>query len=823
MPTSQLGEVSTTPAFYPAVTLMPLRRNMKLVNRRLVTAVLTLMLVAASCSWETKSLVPPIPTLSEPSSIYAGDGSLLLTLPVAEQRDVLESIDQIPEHVTNAVVAIEDERFYKHNGWDAKGIIRAARTNVSAGGVSQGGSTITQQYVENTFWSEMENCSDDEGNKDSGGAKCKIEEINMARLLEESYSKDFILLGYLNTIFFGANAFGIQSAAEIYFDKDISRVTIAEGALLAGLIQSPSRLNPFNNREGSIERRELVLDRMLANDFITEDEFEQAFSEPLVLNSGRIQLADVEYRAAHFVEEVKTWFLEATDEQITSRYPTQADRLRALEGDKLRIETTVDPTLQERAEATVNAILPARPGEVDNPSAAAVIMDPLNGEVVAMVGGRDFFDDESEFAQVNLASGKGRQAGSSMKPIALAAAIDRAGIAATSVYDAPREITIKTDSGPWKVKGGASGGKSDLIRATQWSTNTVYAQLVVQIGAQLFVDVAHDLGIASDIAAVPAAALGTEDVTVLELTNVYATLANQGIKNDPVFVRRILDKDGQVIYEHRPTPTLAIQPSTANQISWIMEKVIASGTGTDAQIGRPAAGKTGTAQNFADATFAGYTPQYAAAVWVGYPEGQIPMTRANGTTDIDVYGGTYPARIWKELMVIAHEGLDVVSFPSPPASSTTRPPTTPLSQAPLTAVPDVLGRKMSPARNVLTDAGFVVNIVERAEGSVRPNQVLDQSPAGNTEAPIGSTVTIVVSVDPSSVLLDIPNVVGSKLAVAQSTLQAAGFIPVVNAVAENSDGSIAPGRGKVVWKQSPGGGQANPGASVEIWVNPARN
>ncbi len=784
-----------------------------------ICTTLALLMLAVGCSWETKSLVPPIPTLSEPSSIYAANGALLLTLPVAEQREVLETIDEIPEHVTNAVVAIEDERYYKHNGWDAKGIIRAARTNVAAGGVSQGGSTITQQYVENTFWSEMENCKTDEGEKDSGGAKCKIEEINMARLLEESYSKDFILLGYLNTIFFGANAFGIQSAATIYFDKDISDVTLAEGALLAGLIQSPSALNPFNNPERSLKRRQLVLDRMLANEYITEDEFEQAFSEPLILNKQRVQLGDIEYKAPHFVEEVKTWFLEADDPQITAKYPTQADRLRALESDKLRIETTVDLQMQAMAEDTVDAILPRRDGETDNPSAAAVIMDPANGEVVAMVGGSDFFDEESEFAQVNLANGKGRQAGSSMKPIALAAAIDRAGIAATSVYDAPSNIVIQTDSGPWKVKGGSRGGKASLITATQWSTNTVYAQLVVQIGAQLFVDVAHDLGIESDIAAVPAAALGTEDVTVLELTNVYATLANQGIKNDPVFVRRILDKDGQVLYSHRPTPTLAVQPSTANQVSWILEKVVASGTGTDAQIGRPAAGKTGTAQNFADATFAGYTPQYAAAVWVGYPEGQIPMIPP--LTSERVFGGTFPARIWKELMVGAHEGLEVLSFPAPPASSTTRPPTTPLSAAPLTAVPDVLGRKMSPARNVLTDAGFNVVILEEASNG-QPNRVLNQSPAGFTEAPIGSTVTIVVSVDPGSILNDIPNVVGLKLADAQGRLSAAGFVVQVTAVAQNDDGSVPPGQGKRVHRQQPAGGQGNPGSTVKIWVNPAR-
>ncbi len=781
---------------------------------RTIASGIVLILVAASCSWETKSLVPPIPTLSEPSSFYSDDGTLILTLPVAEQREVIDSIDDIPEHVTNAVVAIEDERFYKHNGWDFKGIVRAARTNVSAGGVSQGGSTITQQYVENSFWQEMENCKTEEGEKDASGAKCKIEEINLAIQLEESYSKDFILLGYLNTIFFGANAFGIQSAATTYFDKDIEDVTLGEAAILAGLIQSPTRLNPFNNEDEALERRELVLSRMLANEFITEEEFEDAFSEPLKLNRQRVQLADVEYRGAHFIEEVKEWFLTTDDPQLAGRYPTQGDRLKALESDKLRIETTIDLDLQEKAEAGVNAILP----NPDGPSGSAVILRVGTSEVAAMVGGRDFFDEDSEFAQVNLATGKGRQAGSSMKPIALAAAIDRKGIAATSGYDSPSNIVLQTDSGPWKVKGGCCGGRTTLVQATRSSVNTVYAKLALDVGAQLFVDVAHDLGIQSDIAAVPAAALGTEDVTTLELANVYATFANQGVRNDPVVVRRILDKDGQVIYQHRAEPHLAIQPRTANQISWILRGVIEGGTGTEAKIGRPAAGKTGTAQNFNDAAFAGYTPQYSAAVWVGFPKGQITMVPPN--TAIRVFGGTYPAQIWREIMTAAHDGLEVLEFAAPPASSTTRPPTTPLSQAPRVIVPAVEGNKRNPSINLLQEAGFVVNVLEEVTDQRQPNRVLSQSPAGGAEAPQGSTVTIVVSVDPGSVLNDVPSVVGQKVDAATSNLKAAGFN--VSVVVEAAPDGVKAGQGRRVWRQRPGGGQANPGATIKIWVNPPR-
>ncbi len=783
---------------------------------------IALILLATACSWEATTLVPPIPELSEPSSIYAADGQLILTLPVAEQREVLESIDDIPKFVRDAVVAIEDERYYKHNGWDLRGIIRAARTNVAAGGISQGGSTITQQYVENTFWFDMKNCKDDDGNKDTGGAKCKIEEINLAIRLEEKFSKDFVMLGYLNTIFFGANSFGIQAAADTYFGKDISEVTLGEAAILAALIQLPSGLNPFNNPEGALARRKLVLERMLANDFISEDEFEQAFSEPLRLNPGRVVLTDIEYEAPYFVEEVKEWFLKGDDPQLTALYPTQADRFKALESDKLRIETTVDLALQARAEEALNNGLPKlNPNNGEpNPSSAAVILEPATGNVVAMVGGRDFFDSESTFAEVNLAVGKGRQAGSAMKPIALAAAIDRRGIAATSVYPAPRSIIIETESGPWKVKGGASGGKSDLIRATRFSTNTVYAQLVDQITPELFVDVAHDLGIKNDIAAVRAAALGTEDVTVLELANVFATFANQGVQNDPVYVTRILDKDGQVIYQHRPDPKLAIQPSTANQISWILQGVIDRGTGTSARIGRPAAGKTGTAQNFADATFAGYTPQYAAAVWVGYPEGQIPMVPP--LTTERVFGGTFPARLWSDIMTIAHEGLPEIEFPAPPASSTTT-VIIPISDRPPTDVPDVVGRKKNPARNVLEEAGFVVVEIPVATNQVSPNRVMNQSPPGGTQAPEGSTVTIEVAVNPGDVRFEVPNVVGLKLAEARSILAAAGLTVEVNQQAESEDGSIPPGRGKKVWSQDPGGGaQVGIGALVRIWVNPPR-
>ena len=545
----------------------------------------------------------------------------------------MTDIALVPEVVRNAVVAIEDERFYEHDGADLKAILRAARSNVAAGGISQGGSTITQQYVGNVFLDRSEET-----------LTRKIEEFFMARRFEQFFTKDFILLRYLNWVYFGNGAYGIEAAARQYFGAPacelvataaergseaclkVTELTLEQAALLAGLIQRPSAFDPYRNPQDARRRRNLVLDRMLVNGFITIDEHDRAYNEPIVLIED-IPILEVRYPAAHFVEDVKQWFLDNEAFGPTREYRTQL----LFEGG-LDIHTTIDLGLQASAEAAVEAILP---DNGINPDAAATVLGlggDEEGHVLAMVGGRDFFGDATD-AKFNLASGKGRQAGSAMKPIALATALTR-GFTVTKTYDAPDELEIDRPDvcGPlWTIRGGLGSEPeapvdANLIQATQRSINTVYAQLMVDIRPANFVTMAERLGLEpSSIAPVCAGVLGTEDVNTVELASMFSTFARSGRRVEPVLVTSVIEPDGTALFRHVTDAVPVLDSAVANQITWVLQGAITQGTGHRAAIDRPAAGKTGTAQNYADATFVGYTPQRAAAVWVGFPDAQIPM------------------------------------------------------------------------------------------------------------------------------------------------------------------------------------------------------
>lgn len=786
-------------------------------------------LLAASCSYETQEFSFDVAELvtAQSSRVYDRNGTLITELRGEQNRTDVQRLEDIPEVVRDAVVAIEDERFWDHNGIDLKGIIRAARSNVSAGGISQGASTITQQYVGNVFLDRSEKT-----------ANRKVEELFMAMRFEQQFSKEFILLHYLNWVYFGNGAYGVEAAARQYFgapscaratrasdpdDRDclkVSELTLPQAALIAGLIQAPAVLDPYRHPDRAVERRNLVLDRMLANGYITQEEHDEAVDTPLELVEN-VTVLDQEYPAAYFVEDVKQWFLD------NPRFgATREERARLLFEGGLDIYTTVDLDLQAKAEAAVEAILP---DNGHNPDAAAVVIGTTpadDGQVLAMVGGRDFFGDDED-AKFNLASGKGRQAGSSMKPIALATALSM-GIPITEVYDAPKVLEVPPPNcGPrtWKVRGGAGVDEETgeplqvtLAEGTRRSLNVVYAQVIQQIGPQNFVDMAERLGIGEDrISPVCAAVLGTEDVNVLELATVYSTFAREGIRVDPIMVTRILDRDGTPIYEATIDRVPVLEKRVAAQIDWALSRVIAAGTGTAAQFGRPAAGKTGTAQNFADATFAGYTPQRAAAVWVGFPEEQIPMVPP--TTDIRVFGGTYPAKIWREIMIAAHEGLPEAEFPTPPPSSTTT------TEPPLpdsVVVPDLVGRTVDDALVAeLDEMSLVLATAEVETNEFPPGTIVNQAPVAGAQAPGGSTITVEVAVappEPETVVLG--SVVGLTEAEARQTLTADG-LGVVTEVAPDPDppdGGPEPG---VVWAQDPGAGTTvEVGSTVVIRVNP---
>jgi penicillin-binding protein 1A len=504
---------------------------------------------------------------------------------------------------------------------------------------------------------------------------------------------------------------------------------------------------------------------------------------------------------------VKKWFLSNP-----AFGETEQDRQTLLFEGGLKIYTTIDMDLQRAAEQARDDVLPDVPGL----DAAVVTMDPTNGNVLAMVGGRDFFGT-SPYAKVNLADGDGRQTGSSIKAVALAAAL-QSGWDPTRTYAAPSSIELKIpgDTKPWSVRGGAGGGQTTLIEATRRSLNTVYAQMILDLGPQKLTDMAAKLGIKHPVAPIPAAVLGTENVTMLDMATAFSTFASRGLERDPVMVTKIVRADGTTLYEHHDTQTRVLDTKIADQLNWILTGVISGGTGTSAKFGRPAAGKTGSAQNNADATFIGYTPQRTTAVWVGFPEGQVPMVPPR--TPISVFGGTYPARIFSKVMAAAHKDLPTVDFADPPPSSTTTTTTILGAAAP---VPSVQGQTAEQATATLQAAGFGVTVTNVETDEFTPGVVANQAPKAGSEAPAGSKVTIEVATAPAQKApITVPNVTGLTRADARGRLLSGGFsvLEVFDAAPPGTSPTPASG---TVWRQAPAPGSPKPtDGVVQISIQP---
>ncbi|MPY93654.1 MAG: hypothetical protein GEV08_11505 [Acidimicrobiia bacterium] len=614
---------------------------------RALGLVLALLVVAAGCTYETADVASLAPEVAQTSRIYAADGTLITELQAEQNRDLV-TFAQLPRVLVDAVVAIEDDRYWEHHGIDLQGILRAAGSNAAAGEITQGGSTITQQYVKLALL-----------NDPSQTANRKLREAVLAWQLEDTYSKETILERYLNTIYFGHGAYGVAAAAAVYFGRTLDELTPAQAALIAGLIQAPSATDPFLAPTDAVARRDVVLDRMLTLGYLAAPDHAAAVAEPLQLAPAQAGT----YPAAHFVEAVKQWVL--SDPRFGD---TDEDRRRLLFQGGLRITTTVDLRLQAAAEEAIANVLVDDPSAY--PSAAIVSVEPTSGAVRAMAGGRDYFGTSS-VAKVNLAMGAGRQAGSTFKPFVLAAAL-AAGIPMSETYRAPARIDLDQPGSdePWEVSnyGGSGGGTVSLLEATVWSYNTAYAQLMLDVGPAEATALANDLGITAPLLPVPAAVLGTENVTVLDMASAYATLANRGARVPPSFVSRITTADGRVVFENAPTPSQVLDTGVADQVTYALRQVVERGTGTDAQLDdRPVAGKTGTAEGYRDAWFCGYTPQLTTAVWVGFAEGQVPMVPP--ATEIQVTGGSWPTEIWHDYMAAALEGSPVHEFVSPPSST----------------------------------------------------------------------------------------------------------------------------------------------------------
>ena len=576
----------------------------------------------------------------------------------------------------------------------------------------------------------------------------------------------------------------MQAAARQFFDEDAKDLTLSQAATLAGSIRSPNDFDPAQHPKRAFRRRGEVLDAMLAQGMIDQAEHDRAQAQPVKLRAPN---EIVTYDDPYFVDYFKEWFLS------NPKFgETRADRYDLLFNGGLRITTTLDPQLQQYADHAVNAILTYP----NDPYGAMTVIDPRTGFVRAMVGGRDYWDEHSPFAKLNLATGgsSGRQAGSSFKPFALVAALEN-GISPQTVFAAPGSIEIPLDNGEvWPVSNaeGGSYGSLTLEDATINSVNTVYAQLIERLGPEKVVEVAKRMGIrccrrvsepsgeGSDLKAYPSAVLGSNEVNTLEMASAYGTLATGGLHQQPVPVISITDARGNEIFEAQSDGKRVVDPKIVSVADDILHKVVLFGTGTNANIGRPQIGKTGTEDLYRDAWFVGAIPQLTAAVWVGFPQGQISMQPPR--TRITVFGGTWPAQIWRLFMTNATKGMQKKDFPTPDVHyvnvevDTTQEPlclpnqytlpqnidTLPFiegteptrtcrepSSAQQVSVPSVIGLSQSAAEQLLQRAGFYVEL--RIASSTQPaGTVIAQTPQAGTSAYQTSTVTITVSKDKRS-------------------------------------------------------------------------
>jgi len=567
-----------------------------------------------------------VPDLAMTSKIYAADGTLLGDV-FGEENRVLVGWHQIPEDLRDAIVATEDKDFYLHPGFDVRGIVRAIMSNLTTGNLrGQGASTLTQQLVRALYLTPEPTY------------ERKIAEIILAVKIEQKYSKDEILTFYLNQVYFGSNAYGVEAASQTYFGHTVSECNLAESALLAGLPQAPSRLSPYVSLDAAQERREHVLSRMLEEGYITREEYEEANDSEIVL-AGRRDVGFSGLQHSYFC----TYVIHEVQEQFG---------LRRLYTDGLRIYTTLNVKWQEEGERLVTEKV-AEFARANVSEGALVTLDTRTGAILAMVGGTDFA--ASEF---NRAWQAYRQPGSSFKPyVYLRAMMD--GYSPSSLV---RDETITFNipgSPPYTPKNYdfRYRGIITLASALAASRNIPAVRIVDIVGAQKVADAARAAGIESDIYPALSMGIGTSEVTLVEHTSAYATFANDGIRNQPYAIERITDARGNMLYHHTASPQQVLDRNPVRLLVSMMQGVVSGGTGTRARIaGHHIAGKTGTTDDWRDAWFIGFTPSITTGVWVGNDDNSA-MYR--------VTGGLYPALIWHDYMQIVLADMPDETFPAP--------------------------------------------------------------------------------------------------------------------------------------------------------------
>jgi penicillin-binding protein 1A len=600
--------------------------------------------------------LPPVEPLFQTSFVCTvdvteacGPDNAIATFSAEEDR-INVPLGELPDVLVQAVLATEDRDFYDHGGVDPVGIARALYQDLRGTGARQGGSTITQQYVKNAYLTSERTITR------------KIKEAVLSVKLERELEKEEILERYLNTIYFGRGAYGVGAASRAYFGKDVRQIGLPEASYLAGLIRSPGSADAQDDATEASRRRGTVLTAMRQEGYITSDE------ESLVGGMGWEYV--IPRRDRRELQLVADWqgigaeyFIEAVRQRVAEKYGEDM-----LYGGGLRIYTTLDRTMQEAAWTAVTSTL----DEPDDPGAALVAVDEY-GQVRAMVGGRDIETQKVNLALGQEGGGSGRQAGSAFKPFVLAEAVQQ-GISLNSRFEAPGRLVLpRANAGEdWNVRnyGGTEQGVLDLVDATRASSNTAYAQLMMEVGPAAVVDLAGKLGVSAELPAVNSLVLGTGEVSVLDMAAGFSTFANRGVRNDAILIAKIeqVDEDGDLtlVQQHVPSGQRVLTEQEADLVTYCLRKVVLEGTGRAANIGKPVAGKTGTTQDNRDAWFVGYTPRLTAAVWMGYvgaPGAEVRfMDNVHGR---EVTGGSFPAEIWAKFMREATAELEAGGFRTP--------------------------------------------------------------------------------------------------------------------------------------------------------------
>ena len=587
----------------------------RLIYWSLVLALWALIAAVGTIAFAVSTL-PPIQTLEVPKrpptvEIVGTDGRPLITRGEMSGTDI--SIKELPPYLPRAFVAIEDRRFFSHFGIDPIGLIRAAAANVLRRGVSQGGSTITQQLAKNLFLTQERTLWR------------KMQEVVLALWLERRFSKTEILELYLNRVYFGSGAYGVEAAAQRYFGKPAREVKVAEAAMLAGVVKSPSRLAPSRNPDGAERRARAVLAAMTELGFVTETMAKSALAQP----AHAIKTAGI-----GSLNYVADWIMDVLD-----------DLVGRVEQD-LVVETSIDPTLQAAAEKALTDELALKGQKLDVAQGALVAITP-EGAVRAMVGGRNYAE-----SQFNRAVAAKRQPGSAFKPFVYLTALERGLTPETVREDKP--VALKG----WKPENYSREyhGPVTLTQALALSLNTVAVRLTLEVGPRAVAKTAYRLGIASKLDANPSLALGTSEVSLIELTCAYAPFANSGNATMPYVVARVRTRAGKILFTHAPQKLgRIIEPRHIAMMNAMMRETLVSGTAQRAQLpGWAAAGKTGTSQDFRDAWFVGYTGHLVTGVWLGNDDSS-PTKKATG--------GALPVDIWSRFMKVAHQGVPVASLP----------------------------------------------------------------------------------------------------------------------------------------------------------------